>query len=64
MEFAFGGVLVAIFLAGFGYLATEIKAFRESTTKGFTDLRVELTSEIRELTDRYISHLEWHQRSG
>ena len=59
MEAAFG-VLVTIFLAGFGYLATEIKGLRESTEKGFTELR----SEVRELTDRYISHLEWHQGAG
>jgi hypothetical protein len=64
MELAIGGVLVTIFLAGFGCLATEIRGLRESMNKGFTGLRTELKGEIRELTDRYISHLEWHQRSG
>ena len=64
MEAASVGVLVTIFLAGFGYLATEVKGLRESVNKGFTDLRSELTGELRELTDRYISHLEWHQRGG
>jgi len=71
MELAFGGALVTIFLAGFGYLATEVKGLRESTAKGLSevrsemaDLRTDLKAEIRALTDRYISHLEWHQRTG
>lgn len=29
MELALGGVLVAIFLGGFGYLATEIRGLRD-----------------------------------
>ena len=43
MEIAFGGVLVTIFLAGFGYLATEIKGVRESMDKGFTGSRNEIS---------------------
>jgi hypothetical protein len=39
MEFAFGGVLVTIFLAGFGYLAKEVKGLRESIAKGLSDVR-------------------------
>ena len=65
MELAFGGVLVTIFLAGFGYLATEIrglrdheiKGLREEMSKGFSELR----GELKALTERYIAHLERHR---
>ena len=57
MELAFGGVLVTIFLAGFGYLATEIKGLRESMNTAFSELR----GDVKTLTDRYIAHLERHR---
>jgi len=57
MELAFGGVLVTIFLAGFGYLATEIKGVRENMNAGFS----ELSGDVKTLTDRYIAHLERHR---
>jgi hypothetical protein len=57
MELAFGGVLVTIFLAGFGYLATEIKGLRENMNAGFSELR----GDVKTLTDRYIAHLERHR---
>jgi len=57
MELAFGGVLVTIFLAGFGYLATEIKGVRENMNTGFSELR----GDVKTLTDRYIAHLERHR---
>jgi hypothetical protein len=57
MELAFGGVLVTIFLAGFGYLATEIKGLRENMNGGFSELR----ADVKTLTDRYIAHLERHR---
>jgi hypothetical protein len=72
MDLAFGGVLVTIFLAGFGYLATEIRGLRGTEIKGLGDeikgLRetmntgfAELRSDVKTLTDRYIAHLERHQ---
>ena len=57
MELAFGGVLVTIFLAGFGYLATGIKGVRENMNAGFSELR----GDVKTLTGRYIAHLERHR---
>ena len=72
MESAFGGVLVTIFLAGFGYLATEIRGLRGTEIKGLRDeikgVRetmntgfAELRGDLKTLTDRYIAHLERHR---
>jgi hypothetical protein len=65
MEVAFGGVLVTIFLAGFGYLAAEIKGLRENEIKSvraeIKDLRESMQRGFSELTDRYIAHLERHR---
>ena len=72
MDLALGGVLVTIFLAGFGYLATEIRGLRGTEIKGLGDeikgLRAtmntgfaELRSDVKTLTDRYIAHLERHR---
>ena len=65
MELAFGGVLVTIFLAGFGYLATEIRGLREHEIKGLRseikNLRDEMNTGFKTLTERYIAHLERHR---
>ena len=65
MELAFGGVLVTIFLAGFGYLATEIRGLRENEIKGLRSeiksLRDEMNAGFKTLTERYIAHLERHR---
>jgi hypothetical protein len=65
MDLAFGGVLVTIFLAGFGYLATEIRGLRGTEIKGLRETMntgfAELRSDVKTLTDRYIAHLERHR---